>query len=80
MPVPRYRVPMDTSITIRARTDRPNSSLAAAVDQALAVADEHGAQAAARFLTDRGAGFALTCRVLAEPMRRRAAPILALER
>lgn len=68
---PRYRVRMDTPITRRARTDRPNSSLATAVDQALVVADEYGAQAAARFLTDRGAGFALTCRVLAEPRRRR---------
>jgi hypothetical protein len=53
-------------------TDRPNTPLAAAVDQALAVADEYGARAAARFLTEAGADFALACRVLAEPARRRA--------
>jgi hypothetical protein len=46
--------------------------LAAAVDQALAVWIELGRFAAARLLTERGAGFALTCRVLAELGRRRA--------
>lgn len=54
-------------------TDRPDIKLAEAVDQALAMVPEHGVQAAAAFLADRGAGFALTCRVLAEPARRRAA-------
>jgi hypothetical protein len=52
-------------------TDRPNTTLAAAVEQAQAVADEYGVQAAARFLTEAGAGFALACRVLGEPGRRR---------
>lgn len=52
-------------------TDRPNTDLAAVVDQALAVALEQGARAAAHFMEARGAGFALTCRVLAEPERRR---------
>jgi hypothetical protein len=50
-------------------TDRPNTDLAAAVDQALTMAD---VRAAAAFLADHGAGFALICRVLAEPKRRRA--------
>ena len=49
-------------------TDRPNINLAAAVDEARALAD---VRAAAAFLADRGAGFALICRVLAEPARRR---------
>ena len=49
-------------------TDRPNTILATAVDQALNMADVH---AAAAFLASRGAGFALICRVLAEPARRR---------
>lgn len=63
---------MDTQITPRAHGSRANSTLADAVDRALAIEIEHGARAAARFLTDNGAGFALTCRVLAEPGRRRA--------
>jgi len=50
-------------------TDRPNTDLSAAVDQALTMADK---QAAARFLTAQGASFALICRVMAEPQRRRA--------
>jgi hypothetical protein len=69
---PEYRVNMDAQITLKARSGRPNSDLAAAVEEALAVAIEQGTRAAARFLTDHGAGFALTCRVLAEPDRRRA--------
>jgi hypothetical protein len=58
-------------------TDRSNTDLAAAVDQALTMADK---RAAAAFLTARGASFALTCRVLAERARRRevAARVLAL--
>lgn len=63
---------MDAQITPKARSGRPNTDLAAAVEQALAVAIEQGTRAAARFLINRGAGFALTCRVLAEPDRRRA--------
>lgn len=63
---------MDASITRRAGTGRLNTDLAAAVDLALAIAIEHGARAAARFLEGQGAGFALTCRVLGEPARRRA--------
>lgn len=50
--------------------DRPNTELARAVDEALTMDDVH---AAAAYLVDHGAGFALTCRVLAEPARRRAA-------
>ena len=52
-------------------SDRPNTELAAAVDQALAVLEQQGPRAAADFLEARGAGFALTCRVLREPTRRR---------
>jgi hypothetical protein len=52
-------------------SDRPNTDLAAAINEALAVQLEHGRKTAARFLMSRGAGFALTCRVLAEPGRRR---------
>jgi hypothetical protein len=55
--------------------DRPNTQLAAAVDKALFVRDQWGAPAAARYLEGHGAGFALTCRVLAEPSRRRAPAI-----
>lgn len=62
---------MPAGYACRMNTDRPNATLAAAVDHALAVADEYGARAAARFLTEIGADFALTCRVLAEPERRR---------
>jgi len=50
--------------------DRPNTELASAVDEALNIDD---VRTAAAFLVSRGAGFALTCRVLAEPARRRAA-------
>jgi hypothetical protein len=49
-------------------TDRPNTDLARAVDHALTMPD---VRAAAAFLADQGAGFALICRVLAEPARRR---------
>lgn len=56
----------------RMTTDRPNTELAAAVDHALMLAEGQGAQAAAAFLAAQGARFALTCRVLAEPARRRA--------
>jgi hypothetical protein len=45
-------------------TDRSNTHLAAAVDQALDIHHELGPRAAASFLTDQGASFALTCRVL----------------
>ena len=49
-------------------TDRPNHTLAAVVDHALTIAD---VRAAAAYMADHGAGFALTCRVLVEPARRR---------
>jgi hypothetical protein len=58
---------------------RPNTELAAAVDHALTMDD---VRAAAAYLADHGAGFALICRVLAEPARRRvpaAAPAPAAE-
>jgi hypothetical protein len=51
-------------------TDRPNTNLARAVDEALTMSD---VRTAAAFLAGHGAGFALICRVLAEPARRRAA-------
>lgn len=54
-------------------TDRPNCRLAADVELALVLAKQAGVRAAARFLAERGAGFALICRVLAEPAQRRAA-------
>ena len=60
---------MDTPINRRAGGDRPNTELATVVDQALVMADR---LAAAQFLEASGAGFALTCRVLAGPARRRA--------
>jgi len=50
--------------------DRPNTELARVVDEALAMVDRC---TAAAFLAGHGAGFALICRVLAEPARRRAA-------
>jgi predicted ArsR family transcriptional regulator len=62
---------MDTPITRRGGADRPDTALAAAVDLALAVLEQDGARAAAAFLEQRGARFAMTCRVLAEPTRRR---------
>jgi hypothetical protein len=62
---------MDTPIAPGARADRANTDLATVVDQALAVRLEHGSSVVARFLTERGAGFALTCRVLTEPSCRR---------
>lgn len=52
-------------------TDRQNSRLSADVELALVLAETVGVHAAARFLTKRGANFALTCRVLGEPARRR---------
>ncbi|MFC5548210.1 hypothetical protein [Massilia aerilata] len=52
-------------------TDRPNSRLSADVELALTLAKKTGVRAAARFLEKRGAGFALICRVLANPERRR---------
>nr|WP_143028916.1 hypothetical protein [Massilia sp. PDC64] len=55
-------------------TDRPNSELARVVDEALTMRD---VRAAAAYLADHGAGFALTCRVLAEPERRRPAATTA---
>lgn len=51
-------------------TDRPNTELTRAVDEALTMRD---VRAAAAYLADHGAGFALICRVLAEPARRRPA-------
>jgi hypothetical protein len=63
---------MPTSTTSSTGADRPNTTLAATVDQALAVLEQRGARAAADFLQARGAGFALICRVVAEPARRRA--------
>jgi hypothetical protein len=54
--------------------DRPNTELAAAVDHALTMDDVH---VAASFLAVYGAGFALICRVLAEPARRRQAETTA---
>jgi hypothetical protein len=71
----RYRGCMDRSITRRGSTGRPNAELAEAVGLALVVLEEQGARAAADYLTKRGAGFALTCRVLAEPARRRVPPV-----
>jgi outer membrane PBP1 activator LpoA protein len=62
---------MDTSITRRGGAGRPNPHLAAVVDQALVLAVEQDARAAAHFLEEQGIGFALTCCVLAEPGRRR---------
>jgi hypothetical protein len=52
--------------------DRPNRVLSADVDLALMLFAQIGRHAAAAFLASRGAGFALTCRVLADPARRRA--------
>jgi hypothetical protein len=48
--------------------DRPNFTLADAVYHALAMPD---VRAAAAYLAEQGAGFALICRVLKEPARRR---------
>ena len=47
---------------------RPNVELAQIVDHALTMGD---VRTAAAFLVEHGAGFALICRVLAEPARRR---------
>jgi hypothetical protein len=58
-------------------TDRPNRALSADVDLALALVEQIGVHAAATFLASRGANFALTCRVLAEPVRRRASAVAA---
>ena len=68
----RYRARMPTSTTSSAGIGRPNTDLAAAVDQALTMLEQQGARAAADFLQARGSGFRLTCRVLADPERRRA--------
>ncbi len=54
-------------------SDRLNRRLSADVDLALLLVDLVGARVAARFLAARGADFALICRVLAEPARRRSA-------
>jgi hypothetical protein len=54
--------------------DRPNRTLSSDVELALILAERVGVQVAARFLTKRGAGFALTCRVLGDPDRRRVNP------
>jgi len=67
---PKYRVHIYTSTTSTS-AGRRNTHLASIIDQALALAENQGMRAAAAFLTERGAGFALTCRVLAEPERRR---------
>ncbi|MGJ7914815.1 hypothetical protein ACI48D_04960 [Massilia sp. LXY-6] len=53
-------------------TDRPNTTLAIDPDYALGIEIELGTRAGTAFPEQRGAGFALTCRVLAEPDRRRA--------
>lgn len=63
---------MPTATTGNADIGRPNTDLAAAVDQALAMLEHQGIRAAADFLQAHGAGFRLTCRVLADPERRRA--------
>jgi hypothetical protein len=55
-------------------SDRPNRTLSSDVELALLLAEQVGVHAAARFLMKRGAGFAVTCRVLAEPTRRRMQP------
>lgn len=55
----------------RLTTTRSNTDLAIAVDPALLLAQTKGAWRAAAFLEANGARFALTCRVLAEPARRR---------
>lgn len=53
------------------RSDRPNRRLSSDVELALALAERAGVRIAARFLAKRGAGFAVICRVLADPARRR---------
>jgi hypothetical protein len=58
--------------------DRPNQQLAAAVDHALALAEQRGVRFAAAFLTVYGADFALICRVLQEPTRRRVREAVAV--
>lgn len=55
----------------RMTADRPNRTLSADVELALLLVDLVGAHLAAKFLTRRGADFALTCRVLGEPAHRR---------
>lgn len=64
---------MLASTSTSTATDRLGTNLALAVDQALALAERQGVRAAAAYLVARGAGFALTCRVLAEPAWRRQA-------
>lgn len=63
---------MDTQITPKTRGNRANTDLALIVDLALLRAEKLGVRVTAAFLADHGASFALTCRVLAEPGRRRA--------
>jgi hypothetical protein len=69
----RYLVSLLASLLhhVGMTTDRQNTDLAAAIDQALHIQLELGSRAAATFLEEHGAGFALICRVLAEPERRR---------
>lgn len=55
-----------------AGADRTNATLAAVVDEALAVFKLQGARTAAAFVQACGTGFALTCQVLLEPARWRA--------
>jgi hypothetical protein len=55
----------------RMTSDRSNRALSSDVEVALVLAGRVGVRIAARFLANRGAGFALICRVLGEPERRR---------
>ena len=59
--------------------DRPNAELAAAVEAALNMIKMHGMRAAATYLAEHGAGFALICRVLAEPGQRRTSVAVAVD-
>lgn len=63
---------MTTTHTTYSGADRLNTELASAVDAAINLAEQQDVRTAADLLADHGAGFALTCRVLAEPARRRA--------
>jgi bacterioferritin-associated ferredoxin len=62
------------SYDLQMLVDRPNVELARAVDHALTMKD---VRAAAGYLADCGAGFALICQVLADPARRRRATTTA---
>lgn len=55
----------------RMENRRTNTDLAALIDLAFDVEIEESTRAAAHFLETNGVRFALTCRVLAEPTRRR---------